>query len=242
MAVGADYGLILFEGEQWTGFPFPKGARRECKDIQDLAWDGDALHVVSAKNAYIWDRDSPVRSRSFPLDGAGGFEELRSLHMGNQGLIEAWRNHWVLGDKSGPAADILCMASHKNEVFYGARDGQMGVLGGEVLHRFDGPLRHLAWAHHRLWIAAAGGLFCYSSNTLKQIQDTEPFGLCTDNWGRLWVLNTSGPALSQEGEAPQSLGLKIERPWSIGSNASGLWVGQRGGLTRWDWAPEPYAD
>jgi hypothetical protein len=241
MAVGADYGLILFSGEEHKAFPFPQGARRETKDIQSMAWDGANLHVVSAKNAYVWDRKTTVRARPFPQDGTGGFEELRCVLAGPKGLIEAWRTRWVLGGESRPAEDILCLASDGNRVFYGSRDGQLGVLGEELLHRFpDQPIRHMVWAHQRLWIAAAGGLYSLGEG-LEQVLDREPYGLCMDPYGRLWVLSAEGPALSESGETPRTLGLEIHRPWSIGANESGLWIGERGGLSRWSWAPESSA-
>jgi hypothetical protein len=242
MAIGSDYGLVVLRGETRTSFPFPPGARHEMRDIQDLAWDGEWLHVVSAKNAYRWNLTNEVHTLAFPKDGKGGFEELRCVLAGPEGLIEAWRTRWVSQGESHPAEDILCMATDNDRVFFGSRNGQLGILNGEALHNFGQPIRHMAWAHDRLWIAAAKAFWTLVPGEAPTlIEDREPFGLCTDPQGRLWRLHATGPGCSEHGEAPNSLDVQINRPWSIGVNKTGLWVGQRGGLTRWLWAPKSHA-
>jgi hypothetical protein len=242
VAVGSDYGLVIFQGDSFKSFPFPKGARREMRDILDLAWDGTCLHIVSAKNAYRWNLEKEIHTLAFPKDGKGGFEELRCVLAGPKGLIEAWRTRWVSQGRSHPAEDILCMATDMERVFFGSRNGQLGVLDGEVLHNFEHPIRHLAWAHDRLWIAAAKSFWTLvPGESPIQIEDREPFGLCTDPHGRLWRLHATGPGYSGHGEVPKALNLQINRPWSIGANKAGLWVGQRGGLSRWLWDPESHA-
>lgn len=237
MAVGSDYGLVVLQGDIATPFPFPQGARHEMRDILDLAWDGKWLHVVSAKNAYRWDLKDKVHTIAFPQDAAGGFEELRGVFNGPNGLIQAWRTRWVLKDLSQPAEDILCMTTHEEDVFYGSRTGILGVLGGREIARFSGPIRHLTWAHNRLWIAADKALWTLlPGESAKRIQSPEPYGLCADAQGRLWHLGDSGLFCSQKGEPPTAFAQPIARPWSIGANSVGLWVGQRGGLSRWLWA------
>jgi hypothetical protein len=238
-AVGSDYGLVVLKGESARPFPFPQGARHEMRDIQDLAWDGKWLHVVSAKNGYRWDLKDTVHTVAFPQDAAGGFEELRGVFNGPNGLIQAWRMRWILNDVSQPAEDILSMATNGVDVFYGSRTGILGVLGGKTCTRFEGPIRHLTWAHNRLWIAADKALWTlFPGEPATQIQRPEPYGLCTDPLGRMWCLGADGLAQSENGETPTARGHSIQRPWSIGANSVGLWVGQRGGLSRWLWASE----
>lgn len=233
VAIGSDYGLVLMTGDRVESFPFPAGARRECKDIQALAWAEGELHVASAKNAYRWDGKGPVRARSFPLDGKGGFEELRTVYAGPNGLIEAWRTRWVCGEETQAAEDILCLARSGDRVFYGSRSGRLGLLSGELIHEFpDEPVRHLAWAHEKLWIASNGGLHTWTSE-LKQVGSPEPFGLSVDAKGRLWTLDARGLSLSQTGEPPERLNAAISQPWAIGSSSEHLWVGRRGGVVRW---------
>jgi len=244
MAIGADYGLALVSGEKVNAFPFPKGARKESMDVQSLAFDGHSLHVVTTKNAYAWDLKQSVRAKPFPRDNDGGFEELRVVAMGPNGLIEAWREHWVCDGQSHPGEDILSIASNSEVAYYGTRGGQLGIFSGPILHRFidDGhacPIRHLAWAHQRLWIAAAGAIYTYQGEQLTKVRDGEPFGFCVDPQGRLWSLDPQGVSLSNDTGELRRLQLKIERPWSIGADAQGLWIGQRGGISRWSWAPTP---
>jgi len=236
VAVGSDYGLVILNGDRFEPFPLPQGARREMRDIQDLAWDGTWLHVVSAKNAYRWNLANELHTQAFPKDGKGGFEEMRCVLAGPKGMIEAWRTRWVLQGQSRPSKDILCMATDNDRVFFGSRNGQLGILGDEVLHDFGQPIRHMAWAHDRLWIAAAKAFWTLVPGSPPlQIEDREPFGLCTDPHGRLWRLHATGPGYSEHGEVPNPLDVEINRPWSIGVNKTGLWIGQRGGLTRWLW-------
>ena len=233
VAIGSDYGLILMQGDRATPFPFPAGARRECKDIQSMAFSGGELHVVSAKNAYRWDTQSAVRSRSFPLDGLGGFEELRCVFAAPEGLIEAWRTRLVYEQTTQQADDILCFASNGKEVFFGTRSGRVGILGGEDLAQFDGePVRHLAWAHDRLWIAGDGALQSYS-DSLNRHGSPEPFGLSTDQHGRLWALDARGLSVSVQGGSPERLPERLVQPWDLGCTPGHLWVGRRGGLVRW---------
>jgi hypothetical protein len=243
MAIGSDYGLVVLRGVTPTAFPFPPGARHEMRDIQDLAWDGEWLHVVSAKNAYRWNLKDKVHTVSFPRDKTGGFEELRGVFSGPDGLIEAWRTRWVLNGTSHPAEDFLCMASNSTEVFCGSRSGNLSLLGGDCIAQFEGPIRHMIWAHGRLWIAATKALWTlFPGSQPVQIKDTEPFGLCTDPFGRLWCLGAKDISCSTEGDSPAPVDLPIARPWAIGANSAGLWVGQKGGLSRWLWASESRVD
>ena len=234
VAVGSDYGLILMDGDKATPFPFPAGARRECKDIQSMAFADGELHVVSAKNAYRWDTQSDVRSRSFPLDGLGGFEELRCVFAGPAGLIEAWRTRLVYQETTEKADDILCFARNADTVFFGTRSGRVGVLQGGDIARFDGePVRHLAWAHNQLWVASNGALHSYADGSLTKHSSPEPFGLATDHQGRLWALDARGLSVSTGGEAPVRLSEALLQPWDLGCTPGHLWVGRRGGLVRW---------
>ena len=233
VAVGSDYGVVLMDGDTPAPFPFPAGARRECKDIQSMAFAEGELHVVSAKNAYRWDTQSDVRSRSFPLDGLGGFEELRCVFTGPEGLIEAWRTRLVYRDTTEKADDILCFASDGERVFYGTRSGQIGILGGEDIAHFRGePVRHLAWAHDQLWIACDGSLHSYAGS-LQRHGSPEPFGLAADSKGRLWTLDARGLSVSNDGASPQRLKEPLVQPWDLGCTSRNIWVGRRGGLVRW---------
>mgnify|MGYP001212373584 CR=1 FL=1 len=233
VVVASDYGAVIFQGDDVTPFPFPKGARKENRDIQSIAWAGGELHLISSKNAFRWDGSDSVRARHFPKDGDGGYEELRLVFESPDGPIEAWRMHTVSAGQSHASKDLLSMATDGARIFTGSRCGELALFQGQVLHQFDSePIRHLHWAMGRLWIGAGGQLWSWKDSLVSH-PGPPPFGLAGVPNERPWVLDPLGLHQLREDGSREPMARGIDQPWSLSVTPGQIWVGRRGGLIRW---------
>ena len=93
LAAGSDYGMVLIAGDKVQPFPFPQGARREMRGVTALAVFNGALHASTERGYFYWPFRGVAAGRGFPQDGAGGFDDLRSLYAAPQALLKGWRTH-----------------------------------------------------------------------------------------------------------------------------------------------------
>ncbi|MEE2750250.1 MAG: hypothetical protein VX519_02370 [Myxococcota bacterium] len=233
VVLGSDHGLVLLSDTAATPVPFPKGSRKEARDVLSLAWHNNTLHIATSRGQYTWDLKSPLNGRGLPKDGSGGFDDLRALYSTGNRLLKAWRTHTEGG--AGPA-DVLCFTQDDQEnVFVGTSDGVLAQLDGPELERYrtnghTAPVRHLAWCQETLWIAAGGALHRHTTTT-RDSRPGEPLALCTDDQDRLWAIERNRLAVGY-GDWPSPLGVELERPWCLAASETALWVGARGGLYR----------
>ncbi len=234
LAAGTDYGLVLWREQRWQAFPYPRGARRESRRVESLALDGGALVVVTQKNWYRWPFSGEARGRSFRRDAYGVVIELRAVHATGDGLLEAWADGLRGGD--GPR-DVIRFATTPEGVFAGTLDGRLHHVDHGELRRFESegrpaPVRHLAWAHERLWVACGGALHTWDGARWT-VRPSEPYGLHVDRDGRLWTLRDGRLHRSVDGAWPEPVELELVRPWTVTSTETGdLWVGCVGSLVQ----------
>jgi hypothetical protein len=232
IALGTDYGLVLYRQGRFEDFPFPAGARRESRCIESMALHEGQLYVATTRNWYVWDFEGEASGRGFPTDAHGEFDEIRTFFSTPGGLLKAWRSH--LEGAEGPA-DCLCFARSPLAIYAGCRDGALHRLGEGEIHRFKtegyaAPIRHLAYSDGSLWVGAAGALHRLREGAW-QSREEEPFALSVDPQGQLWSAHPSGLRRSQ-GDWPTDAGgeFQIERPWSLAHTEGSTWVGTLGGV------------
>ena len=213
-------------------FPFPKGARRENRDVVSIAEVDGQVHVASMKGRFVWPFRGEASGRGHPQDGAGGFDDLRALHAGPQGLLAGWRTHLEGG--SGPG-ECIAFATWRGRVYAGSIDGHLVEVDGPAIRRFESggkgrPIRYMAAAHDRLWLAVDGRHHRWDGETWAS-DAIEPYALHAAQ-GRLWALARGGLWCSDAGDWPRRIDLDLVRPWSLGSRDDELWIGLKGGLVR----------
>jgi hypothetical protein len=233
MAAGSDYGLVLWQQGQWQHFPYPKGARREGRRVESMAWHDGALYVATQKNWYRWPFSGEAVGRGFERDAYGVVIELRTFHSGPKGLLRAWQDRLEGG--VGPG-DIICFVNSPLGVFAGTLDGQLWRIDQGLLRRFErngrpAPVRYLAWAHNRLWVASAGALHTWDGQAWEQ-REGEPYSLHSGTDGALWALRQGALQVSRSGGWPQRVSLALERPWALATLGTELWIGCVGRLLR----------
>lgn len=228
LALGADYGLVLRRRGHFLPFPFPRGARRESRRVEAMAAHQGVLHVATMKSLYTWPFKGEAAGRGRPSDGDRGFDDLRALHSGPEGLLKGWRTHLEGGE--GPPECISFATAWDGQVFAGTIDGALWQVGKGLVRRFESrgrgrPLRHLAFAHDSLWVACDGALHRWDGQQAWTQREGEPYGLHSDGHGRLWSLAQGRLWVSDDGEQTRPMSLKLSRPWALGSNSEGLWIG-----------------
>ncbi len=233
LAAGTDYGLVLFQQDQWTAFPYPQGARREGRRVESMALHQDTLYVATQKNWYRWPFEGEAIGRGFERDAYRVVIELRAFHAGEQGLLTAWRDRLEGGEGPG---DLICFVTTPLGVFGGTLDGLLWHVNQGRVRRFERegeaePVRYLAWAHDRLWVAAAGALHTWDGETWDHRQG-EPYALHTGPDGTLWTLREGGLHASREGDWPRPVDLPLVRPWALAAVGEHLWIGCVGRLVR----------
>ncbi len=234
LAAGTDYGLVLWRNDRWTPFPFPRGARQQSRHVESIAVQDSNLFVATRKNWYAWPFEGEAQGRSFRRDAYGVVIELRALHAGPTGLLQGWQDGLVGGE--GPP-DCICFATAQQALFAGTLDGRLHRIDQGELRRFEldgrpAPVRHLAWAHHRLWVASAGALHTWDGQSWRS-RPGEPYGMHSDRAGRLWTLREGRLHLSEDGDWPHPVSLPLDRPWALASTGEGdLWIGCVGALVR----------
>ncbi|MCB9761231.1 MAG: hypothetical protein H6739_15425 [Alphaproteobacteria bacterium] len=231
LALGSDYGLTLWREGQLTPFPFPQGARRESRRVEAMAVFDGTLHVGTQTSFYTWPFHGEAAGRGRPRDGAGGYDDLRALFATPDRLLQGWRTHLEGGE--GPPECLCFAAGWGGAVFAGTLDGALWQVDGAEVRRFerDGrgrPVRHLAFAHGALWVAAAGGLHRWDG-AAWQTRGGEPYALHADPGGTLWALEAGRLWRSTDGGWPRPLPLRFARPWALGSTPGRLWIGRKGG-------------
>ena len=230
IVVGSDFGLTCVEGSLAHPISFPKGSRREARDVLSMALLGGHLHVATARGVYLWKEDI-LEGRGLPPDGAGGFDDLFAVHDHHGRLIRAWRTHLEGGE--GPPG-VQCLSSTpEGELYAGTTDGQLVHVNHGTIQRFEleghsAPVRHLEWCQEALWIAAAGALHRWDQQAWSS-QDGEPVALCADSQDRLWLLAAEQLHVIEAGERRLAVS-DLRRPWCLAATDSTLWVGARGGL------------
>lgn len=198
-----------------------------------MAVHDGALYVATARNWYRWPFAGEAVGRGFQRDGHGVVVELRTLHAGPDGLLWAWRDRLEGGDGPG---DIICCVTTPAGVFGGTLDGQLWHVDHGLLRRFGtaeepAPVRYLAWAHGRLWVAADGALHTWDGSRWDQ-RDGEPYGLHAGPDGTLWTLRQGGLHRSMDGGWPGPVALPLVRPWAVAAVGQDLWIGCVGRLIR----------
>lgn len=232
LAVGSDYGMVLYRRGHFLPFPFPLGARRENRHVADLAELDGVLHVATMKGHFTWPFRGEATGRGHPQDGAGGFDDLRALHVGPKGLLVGWRTHLDGGEGPG---ECIAFATWRGRVYAGTMDGRLVEVDGDELRRFERggrgrPIRYMAAAHDRLWLAVDGRHHRWDGRTWESDR-VEPYALHAAE-GRLWALAEGGLWRSDAGEWPRRVDLDLLRPWALGSLPGELWIGLKGGLVR----------
>ncbi|MCP4808149.1 MAG: hypothetical protein GY913_31165 [Proteobacteria bacterium] len=233
LALGSDYGMVLWRDGHMLPFPFPIGARREMRRVEALAEHDGVLHVATMKGRFTWPFRGEAAGKGLPLDGRGGFDDIRSLHARPDGLLVGWRTHLEGG--KGPG-DCLCFADFDGGVVAGTMDGRFVQVDGDEIRRFerDGkgrPIRYMAAAFGHVWLAAVEAHHRWDGGRWSS-SEVEPYALHTDDAGRLWMLARGGLWVSEDGSWPRRLDVALDRPWALGSVPGELWVGRRGGLVR----------
>ncbi len=233
LAAGTDYGLTLFRDGRWTPFPYPAGARRESRRVESMAAHEGALYVTTQKNHYRWPFEGEAAGRGFQRDAYGVVVELRSFHSSPAGLLTAWSDR--LEGARGPG-ELICFANTPLGVFGGTLDGQLWRLDDQPLRTFASqgrpdPVRYLAWAHDRLWVAAGGRLLTWAGQVWTE-RPGEPYALHTGPDGTLWTLRQGQLHASRDGDWPAPLDLPLTRPWALAAVGEDLWVGCVGRLVQ----------
>ena len=235
--LGCDHGLVRVGEETSAVLAFPDGSRREARDVLSMALLGEVLHVATQRGIYTL-TDGVLDGRGLPPDGAGGFDDLRAIHVHQGRLLKAWRTQLEGGE--GPP-DIQCFANASTgQVFAGTRDGLLVEVDGGPVRQFndgvhEAPIRHLAWSQGALWVAAAGGLHRMGEGKWTA-QAQEPLALCTDPRDRLWALFGESLAVAETGW-PTPVQVRLSRPWCIAATDAALWIGARGALYRLSFSP-----
>ena len=233
LALGSDYGLALWDGQGFAPFPFPAGARRENRNVVDMAQVDGVLHVATQKGRFTWDGGGEAVGKGHPQDGRGGFDDIRALHAGPNGLLTGWRTH--LDGAQGPP-ECLCFTTWSGQVLAGTIDGRFVQVDGPELRRFerDGkgrPIRYMATAHGRVWLAAVEAHHRWDGERWES-NEVEPYALHASAEGTLWMLARGGLWSSSDGAWPRRLDVRLDRPWALGSLPGELWIGRRGGVVR----------
>lgn len=234
MAVGADLGCALWSGGGVAPFPFPAGARSATMRVEAMAWHGGLLHLVTPRNRYAWRPGEPeARGQGFPRDPLGVSVELRSIFSTDDRLLEGW-DDGVRPD-GGPPGAVSWVALPGGTVLCGTVGGVLAEVGGRELRRFVSgphadPVRHVAWAHGSLWVAASGALHRLDGATWSATPG-EPVALLASPDGVLWGLR-EGRLWRSTGGWPEALGPLLPRPWCLGTSDGDLWIGCHGGVVR----------
>lgn len=238
LAIGSDYGLTLWRRGRFEPFPWPRGARREARRVEAMAFARGVLHVATTQALVTWDLRGEPKVRKHGPDQEEGYDDLNALLAVGDRLYLGWRTRFEGGD--GPP-DVLALAADPAGVVYaGTRAGELHVIDGSApgapLRRFADhrprPVRHLAWADGALWVAAQDHLWRFDGVGWSSLPG-EPGALGVDQDGRLWALADGGLALIWDG-APRPVPLELVRPWALGFTPGSLWVGGVGRLWRID--------
>ena len=234
LAAGSDYGMVLIAGDTVQPFPFPQGARREMRGVTALAVFNGALHASTERGYFYWPFRGVAAGKGFPQDGAGGFDDLRSLYAAPHALLKGWRTHLEGGD--GPGECISFCTGWQQGVFAGTLDGHLHQVNVGPVRRFESegrgrPVRQLSMGAGHLWAAAAERLWRWDGSTW-QAGGSEPYALTSDGRDRLWSLAEGGLWCSEVGEFPERVAVDLERPWQLGVQGEHLWVGCRGSLVK----------
>ncbi len=198
-----------------------------------MALHGGALYVTTQKNWYRWDFTGEARGRGFERDAYGVVVELRTFHRAPGGLLTAWSDRLEGGQGPG---ELIAFANTPLGVFGGTLDGQLWCIDQGLVRRFarDGrpePVRYLAWAHDRLWVASAGALHTWDGAAWKE-HAGEPYALHAGPDGTLWTLRKGELQVSRQGEWPAPVPLPLTRPWALAAVGGALWIGCVGQLVR----------
>ncbi|MCB9793542.1 MAG: hypothetical protein H6741_12535 [Alphaproteobacteria bacterium] len=238
LALGSDYGMVLWRQGHFLPFPFPEGARRESRRVEAMAVHADELHIATQKSSYTWPFEGIAAGRGLPSDGRGGFDDLRALHSSGGVLYRGWRTHLEGGE--GPPECIAFATGWGGQVFAGTLDGEIWSVDQKMLQRFSRagkprPVRHLAFQPEPglLWVAAAGQLHRFDG-AAWQSRDGEPTALHVDAAGRLWALGEGRLWRGLGGDWPTPVTGPLGRPWALGSTPEALWLGLKGGAMRLD--------
>jgi hypothetical protein len=231
VALGSDYDLTLWRAGRFMAFPFPQGARRESRRVESMAVHDGVLHIATMRSRFEWPFRGQAAGKGHPLDGAGGFDDLRAVFSDGARLLMGWRLRLVGAE--GPPESIAFVTAW-GRTFSGTIDGQLWEIDGEKVRDFVAmgkgrPVRHLGFAFDQLWACAAGALHRWDGETWAR-RDKEPYALHTDARGRLWLLAEGGLWVSEDGGWPHPVKLTLDRPWALGSTDRRLWIGCKGGV------------
>lgn len=228
VALGSDYGLLLWRDGRFAPFPWPAGARRENRRVEAMVVHDEHLYVATSQSLFCWDFGAEVTNRKHGRDDEDGWDDLNALESAGGRLLIGWRTRFEGGD--GPP-DVISMAADPAGVVYaGTRDGRLFVIDGGGPIRVFGdhkgrPIRHLAFAQGALWVAAHGALHRFDGHTWTTAAP-EPTAFAVDAADRLWALAEGKLHVLQAGQLTP-IPLPIDRPWSLAATPDTLWIGGR---------------
>lgn len=233
LALGSDYGLTLWQRGSFRPFPWPRGARREARRVEAMAATGRLLSIATQQALVTWDFEGEPKVRKHAPDQEEGWDEAAAMHASGDRLLIGWRTHLEGGQ--GPADVIAFAADPEGVVYAGTRAGELHVVdGGGPVRQFvvgkGRPVRHLAFALGRLWVAAGGELHCFDGASWAR-EPGEPGALGVDERGRLWAVRDGRVAL-REGEGWRDVATPVARPWALGFAGGSVWVGGVGEVAR----------
>ncbi|MFZ5479835.1 MAG: hypothetical protein ACOZNI_23930 [Myxococcota bacterium] len=225
VALGSDYGLTLRRRGVFEPFPWPGGARREARRVECMALHEGRLVVGTTQTLYAWDLRERVTSEKYGADDEGGYDELACVLSTGDRLYRGFRTG--LHGGVGPRDALSLAADPAGVVFAGTRKGELHVVDGGLLRAFGPrPVRHLAWADGRLWVAADGACHTFDGVAWSRVEP-EPTAFAVDPRGRLWAL-AEGRLHVGEGAALREVPVALERPWCLAATGRELWIGGKG--------------
>jgi hypothetical protein len=135
--LGSDYDLTLWRAGRFMAFPFPQGARRESRRVESMAVHDGVLHIATMRSRFEWPFRGQAAGKGHPLDGAGGFDDLRAVFSDGARLLMGWRLRLIGG--VGPPESIAFVTAWGRTFASGdpvngvPGDGNLGVLQAGAL-------------------------------------------------------------------------------------------------------------
>ncbi len=228
VALGSDYGLTIWKNGRFTPFPWPAGCRREARRVEAMALDRGALWVATSQALVRWDFRGEPTIRKHGADEEEGWDELRCLLAGPNGLLRGYRTRFDGGD--APPDVFALVEVPGGAVYAGTGAGELHVVDacGPLRSFASGPhqpVRHLAFADGALHVAAGGRHHRFDGASWSSTAP-EPTAFSVDRRGRLWSL-LDGKVTVATREGTKVVPAPVERPWSLCAAGDRLWIGGR---------------